>query len=299
MKVGWVIMKMLQPQWKSLLLLKHSLEDHALFTNNLQAFEEQVSDRYWRRRIIALMVTDISMLICFGALFPPLAVIIALSILKDMMSIRLALGRYCEIMEAVQDESLKEQMVKVRESMDEEILKAGAGIWNGVWYGMVMSTWIWGFVLFDTMASVEGVEKGLCVLIGMVATPYICYCLFEAAAVFCNKGSDADATVTVNDNSSEVAKSIRSSLDSNATSWVEQQTLRPSQKELILANEKENVAVERHSAKSEVSRWSSFILRASSSLERPLLQSTDTNNPIVQSNIEMRISESQGTSKRN
>jgi hypothetical protein len=57
--------------------------------------------------------SDLTMLICFGALVPPLAVIIALSIL----SIRLALGRYCEIMEAVQDESLKEQMVKVRESI--------------------------------------------------------------------------------------------------------------------------------------------------------------------------------------
>jgi hypothetical protein len=119
------------------------------------------------------------MLICFGALFPPLAVIIALSALKDVMSIRLALGRYCEIMEAVQDESLKEQMVKVRKSMDEEMLKAGAGIWNGVWYGMVMSTWIWGFVLFDTMASVEGVEKGFVVLIGIVCCPFIIFSILK------------------------------------------------------------------------------------------------------------------------
>jgi hypothetical protein len=127
----------------------------------------------FRRRIVTLFATDLSLLICFGALFPPLAVIIALSVLKDVMSIRLALGRYCEIMEAVQDESLKEQMVKVKESMDEEMLKAGAGIWNGVWYGMVISTWIWGFVLFDTMASVEGVWKGLYVVIGMVCCPFL------------------------------------------------------------------------------------------------------------------------------
>jgi hypothetical protein len=95
------------------------------------------------------------------------------------MSIRLALGRYCEIMEAVQDESLKEQMVKVRESMDEEMLKAGAGIWNGVWYGMVISTWIWGFVLFDTMASVEGVGKGLVLLIGMIVCPFVLFVIFS------------------------------------------------------------------------------------------------------------------------
>jgi predicted membrane-bound spermidine synthase len=85
-------------------------------------------------------------------------------------------------MEAVQDESLKEQMVKVRESMDEEMLKAGAGIWNGVWYGMVVSTWIWGFVLFDTMASVEGTNKGLCVLIGMVVSPFLIRVILRLAA---------------------------------------------------------------------------------------------------------------------
>jgi hypothetical protein len=124
------------------------------------------------------------MLICFGGLFPPLAVIIALSVLKDVMSIRLALGRYCEIMEAVQDESLKEQMVKVRESMDEEMLKAGAGIWNGVWYGMVMGTWIWGFVLFDTMASVEGGGKGLCMLVVMILCPFIIYLLYKVYAKY-------------------------------------------------------------------------------------------------------------------
>jgi hypothetical protein len=160
------LVRLLPPLWQVLFTLDCNNPD---FKSLHRPFEDGI----FRRRLIAIYATDISMLICFGALFPPLAVIIALSVLKDVMSIRLALGRYCEIMEAVQDESLKEQMVKVREAMDEEMLKAGAGIWNGVWYGMVMGTWIWGFVLFDTMASVEGVEKGLCVLIGMVVAPFL------------------------------------------------------------------------------------------------------------------------------
>jgi hypothetical protein len=113
------------------------------------------------------------MLICFGTLFPPLALIIAISVLKDLVDIKLALGRYCKIMEIVEDESLKNQMMKLKMTIDTEMLKAGAGVWNGVWYGMVIGTWIWGFVLFDTMASKEGTAKGLCVLIAMVACPFI------------------------------------------------------------------------------------------------------------------------------
>jgi hypothetical protein len=177
-----IILKALPTLWQNLLLLNDVIQDKEAFTNRLNYFEKQIKNGAIRRRIVVLLVTDLTMLICFGALFPPLAVIIALSVLKDVMSIKLALGRYCEIMEAVQDESLKEQMVKVRESMDEEMLKAGAGVWNGLWYGMVVSSWIWGFVLFDTMASVEGVGKGLCVLIGMVVSPFIIKIVLRLAA---------------------------------------------------------------------------------------------------------------------
>jgi hypothetical protein len=143
------------------------------------------------------------MLICFGSLFPPLAVIITLSVLKDVMSTRLALGRYCEIMEAVQDESLKEQMVNVKESMDEEMLKAVAGIWNGMWYGIVISTWIWGFVLFDTMASAEGMGKGLSVLIGMVVSLFIIRFILPFASQVCN-GSFGKTTYLQSNNDTNV-----------------------------------------------------------------------------------------------
>jgi hypothetical protein len=166
-------LKTLPPLLQSLLLLKNSLQDKEQFSSHLNHFEKQVRNGQFRRRIVVLLVTDLTMLICFGALFPPLAVIIALSVLKDVFSIRLALGRYCEIMTAVQDENLKEHMVKMKESMDEEMLNAGAGIWNGVWYGIIMGTWIWGFVLFDTMASVEGIGKGLWVLIWMTVGPFL------------------------------------------------------------------------------------------------------------------------------
>jgi hypothetical protein len=194
--------------WQNVLLLTNVIHDREAFTNRLNYFEKQIKKGVIRRLIVVLLVTDLTMLICFGSLFPPLAVIIALSVLKDVMSIKLALGRYCEIMEAVQDESLKEQMVKVKEAMDEEMLRAVAGIWNGMWYGMVISTWIWGFVLFDTMASVEGVEKGLCVLIGMIVSPFIIRIVLQLAARLNAKftiqstalqgNNDANLTTTMN-----------------------------------------------------------------------------------------------------
>jgi hypothetical protein len=126
-------------------------------------------------------------LICFGALFPPLALVITLSIVKDVMSIRLCLGRYHSIIEAIKDTanteshsednkeneiSLKERMLKLRNSMNEEIGKAGVEIWNGVWYGVILASGIWAFVLFDTLASKVGVYQGLWVLLVMAMCPF-------------------------------------------------------------------------------------------------------------------------------
>jgi hypothetical protein len=175
------IIRILPPLLQAILQFQHSLHDKVLLQRYLDTFHLQVIEGSFRRQFVVLLVTDMTMLLCFGALFPPLAVVIGLSVLKDVMSIRLALGRYCEIMETVQDESLKEQMVKVRRSMDEEMLTGRTEIWHGVCYGMVMSTWIRGFVLFDTMASSEGVAMGICVIIAMIACPYVFYSVLKGA----------------------------------------------------------------------------------------------------------------------
>jgi Leucine-rich repeat (LRR) protein len=176
--------------WKRIVKFEAAIGNSDIFQEQLQAFSnKQVLNGMFRRQIVSLLVTDLTMLICFGALFPPLSVVITFSVLKDVVSIKLALGRYCEIMESpVLDERLKEQMIKVRESIYKEMLKAGLGIWSGVLYGMLVGAWIWGFVLFDTMASVEGVATGLYVLIGMTISPFfILYVKHAMTGDTCNK----------------------------------------------------------------------------------------------------------------
>jgi hypothetical protein len=159
--------------WQTIIYLQSNMEQIDQSKDRLQRWIHHVKSGRFRRRLVVYFTTDLSMLICFGALFPPLAIIIALSLLKDVASIRLALGRYCDIMDCMQEGSLRELMMDAKESMDEEALQAGTRIWNGVWYGVMMGTWIWGFVLFDTMASTEGVWKGFGLMIGMIICPYI------------------------------------------------------------------------------------------------------------------------------
>jgi hypothetical protein len=168
-----VICLILSPFWQTLLYLDITIDQPEKFQQHLLFLQDYVQNGIFRRRWIVLLVTDIAILICFGALFPPLAVVIAVSVIKDVMNVRLSLGKYCSIMERVQDESLKKQMMELKACLDREILQAGEVIWNGIWYGLVRSTWVWAFVLFDTFASSAGVKKGIWILVSMVGYPFV------------------------------------------------------------------------------------------------------------------------------
>jgi hypothetical protein len=134
--------------------------------------EDFVITGEFRRRFECVIVTDLSLLICFGAIFPPLSFVIIFSVLKDIMSIKLALGRFYIITNSINDIGVRERLLKLRDNMNEDMMKARAEIWNGLWYGLVISSWIWAFVLFDTLSSSVGVMRGLWVLIIMIINPF-------------------------------------------------------------------------------------------------------------------------------
>jgi hypothetical protein len=168
-----VVAILLSPLLQALLYLEIFIEETELFQQQLSLLQQYIEKGIFRRRWAVLLVTDLSMLICFGVLFPPLAVVIAVSVIKDVLTVRLALIKYCKIIEIVQDEDLKNQMKTLKSAIDSQIVLAQSEIWGGVRYAIVMISWIWAFVLFDTLASSDGVLAGLCVLMLMNACPFI------------------------------------------------------------------------------------------------------------------------------
>ena len=111
-----------------------------------------------RQRFVANMVTDISMLVCFGTLFPPLALVIALSIYKDTVDVRLGIGRFHKLIGMDCAMSVRDRLVKVREAVYVELISAETEIVSGIWYGMCLASIIWAFVLFDALSSSVGLS---------------------------------------------------------------------------------------------------------------------------------------------
>jgi Leucine-rich repeat (LRR) protein len=178
---GWsFMMKLLTPFWQGLIYLDSSLQDHHEFTRHLHFLKIHVESGIFRRGIIAILATDLSMLICFGILFPPLAIVIAFSVLNDVLSIRMAMGRYQAILNDMEEEKLREELVRLKDMMNADIIKAGVGIWNGLWHGIITAAWIWAFILFDTLASAVGAEQGFWISIVMAICPILLHYLTEA-----------------------------------------------------------------------------------------------------------------------
>jgi hypothetical protein len=153
--------------------MEMSLNCPEQFQYHFMKLSKYIHQKKLRRRLMVLLVTDLSMLLCFGVLFPPLAIVIGFSVIKDIMNVRISLGKYYGLMNAVQDESLKTQMMQLKDTMDNEILVVGENIWSGIWYGVILATWIWAFILFDTIASSVDIVTGLGLLLVMIACPFI------------------------------------------------------------------------------------------------------------------------------
>jgi hypothetical protein len=111
-----------------------------------------------------------------------LAVVLAVSVIKDVMNVRLSLGKYCSIMGGVEDERVKKQMMELKVCLDREILQGGDEMRSGIWYGLLITTWIWAFVLFDTLASSVGVKEGIWVFCSHALLSFDCFCM-EASIV--------------------------------------------------------------------------------------------------------------------
>jgi hypothetical protein len=200
------------PFWRTLVHFNVTINDPEDFRQHMQQLQVYVESGMFQQRLLAFLVTDISMLICFGVLFPPLAIIIALSVVKDVVSNRLTLSRFVYITESLQDERLKLQMLQLKTVIDQEVVKAGQTLWSGVWHGIVMSTWIWAFVLFDTLASTVGVIQGLWVLIVMLVAPFICNVAFAAIGPMKNSADKSIEENIVREGSATLPRSGRSSV---------------------------------------------------------------------------------------
>lgn len=173
--------------------------------DSLQLLETSVKSHpgRLRKKLICRMVTDVSMLFTFGTLFPPLSLVVWVSIVKDIWSLQLSLGRMWSIAQRVQDTSIRARIVTVVDKVLQELYNMNKVVWQGLWYGVMVSSWIWAMLLFDTLSSTEGISKSIWIPIVLAMTPIACYVVRAGYTILKNRSqaslSDIQFKVDGND----------------------------------------------------------------------------------------------------
>jgi hypothetical protein len=107
------------------------------------------------RKVYAVrIISDLAVLLTFGVLFPPLALVVGFSMIVDMVTLEYGLGRIAEL--AVSDPRPQAQIRKLLIVLNESFDGFGKGIWTFFPTLTVFCAVLWSFSFFDIASNEAG-----------------------------------------------------------------------------------------------------------------------------------------------
>jgi Leucine-rich repeat (LRR) protein len=162
------------------------------------AAESQPSRLYFdANRAAILLFSYCGMLMTFGAVFPPLAVALAVTVLSTSFFIKLKIGNFVGGAQAVKAGQLIEELdLECKQLAQMDVLGPS------VWLIVTFSCWFYTLFLFDTLGDAVGLHRAYWVLIVMPLMPLCLYIVYSVVAWYLEKDnlkqveSDLDTTVS-------------------------------------------------------------------------------------------------------
>jgi hypothetical protein len=196
--VRWLT-RMLPTVWKLSTSDHQKVEELALIESSLGSRSSEmasVTNGRFCRRLLMRLLMDFALLLALAPLFPPLAFIATFSILKDVLEVHLGL-LHVKKCAAVCDSMLKERIQSIYNQIYKEANDAFQGLFalHGIKYTIIIATWIWAFVLFDTVSPFLGILKSLWIVLLIVLFPILVRCMLwlfrnnKFVSLFCGKMS--------------------------------------------------------------------------------------------------------------
>jgi hypothetical protein len=144
--------------------------------------------------ILVPMITDWTMMLCFGAMFPPLAIIIAISAWKDRVVWRIGYNRLLRCIYLASAEEAKEElheetgmsensikkMMKKKERLVEIMKNVNAALEGmeeklqmGMRWSIAISSIFWSYSLFDTLGDAVGAGNAYWIILVIVLVSWM------------------------------------------------------------------------------------------------------------------------------
>jgi hypothetical protein len=124
-----------------------------------------------------LVLTYLGILLTFGAVFPPLAATLAVTILATVVMMRMVLGRW--ILRCIESKQLESLAVIEAESVE---VNNPVILSNAAWLLITFSCWFYTLFLFDTLGNAVGFQDAYWVLIVTPLLPAVLYSATLAAS---------------------------------------------------------------------------------------------------------------------
>jgi len=121
-------------------------------------------------RATTALLCWIGLLFTFGAVFPPLAVALVVTIFANMVFVKVKVGRFLSTARALQ---LHEHVDIVEKECQN--LGSVSVLHTSLWLLITISCWFYALFLFDTLGSATGFYRAYWVLIVMPMMPLIMY----------------------------------------------------------------------------------------------------------------------------
>ena len=137
---------------------------------SLDAESINIETRFYANRVLRLLITDLALLLTFGAVFPPLAIAFTMTILMLVLRAKLELGRFISTAE----ETNNVQYIDVIEAECLGVGSTGA-LRNVTWTLLTISCCFYTLFLFDSLGDSFGFEGAFWILIVMPVMPL---CIF-------------------------------------------------------------------------------------------------------------------------
>jgi hypothetical protein len=121
------------------------------------------------------------MLLTFGAMFPPLAACLMLTMLVVVRGSQLKIGRF---LAAALDNKRQDAV----DAVEREVRRAGlvSVLWRSSWLLVTVSCLFYALFLFDTLGDAVGLRKAYWVLIVMPLMPTAIYAGYQATLRWCS-----------------------------------------------------------------------------------------------------------------
>jgi hypothetical protein len=122
--------------------------------------------------VLIIVLTFLGLLLTFGAVFPPLAVALMVTILATVLLTKLKVGRFLSL---ARERGLQQYV----ELVEKECQGVGAVsvLHNSMWMLITISCWFYTLFLFDTLGDAVGFDKSLWVLVVIPLIPLMIYIL--------------------------------------------------------------------------------------------------------------------------